>query len=189
MRHRKRKHGLNRFTSWKKATIASLVKNIIKYQSIKTTKSKAKASQPLVEKIISLTKSDTLFSRRQAYEILSDHRLVSSLFKDIGPRFKNRNSGYTRIINCGFRRGDNASLVIFELTEIQKKIKKAPKKTKEVKEEPLKEAQIQEEKPVPEQTKPKTAVQVKEKPTTAQKPSKKFLGGLRGIFKKERDSL
>ena len=191
MRHKKARHRLNRFTSWRKATLTSLARSIIKYQSVKTTKAKAHAAQPLVEKLISLTKSDTLFSRRRAYEILCDHQLVSLLFKDIGPRFKHKNSGYTRIMNLGPRRGDNALMTIFELTEIQKKTKKVPAKKKkpEVEGEITPEAEIKKEKPVAEQKKAKTGTGVQEKPTTAQKPSKKFLGGLRGIFKKERDSL
>ena len=191
MRHKKARHRLNRFTSWRKATLTSLARSIIKYQSVKTTKAKAHAAQPLVEKLISLTKSDTLFSRRRAYEILCDHQLVSLLFKDIGPRFKHKNSGYTRILNLGPRRGDNALVTIFELTEIHKIVKKLPKKKKEPEAEgkTAPEAEIKKEKPVAEQKKAKTGTGVQEKPTTAQKPSKKFLGGLRGIFKKERDSL
>ena len=94
-------------------------------------------------------------------------------------------------MNLGSRRGDNALMVIFELTEIQKKIKKSPKKKKEpqIEGEVASETEIKKEKPVAEQKKTKTGLDVQEKPGAAQKPSKKFLGGLRGIFKKERDSL
>ena len=94
-------------------------------------------------------------------------------------------------MNLGPRRGGNALMTIFELTEIQKKTKKVPAKKKkpEVEGEITPEAEIKKEKPVAEQKKAKTGTGVQEKPTTAQKPSKKFLGGLRGIFKKERDSL
>jgi large subunit ribosomal protein L17 len=191
MRHQKYRHKLNRFTSWRKATLKSLLKNILIYQSIKTTRAKAFAVKPLVEKVISLTKKDTLFSRRQAYDLLGEHKLVSLLFQDIGPRFKNKTSGYTRIINLGSRRGDNAALVILELTEIIKRAKRLPKKEKETEfeGETIKEVETTKEKPTAEKKKPKAGVEVIQRPTAPKKPSKKFLGGLRGIFKKERDSL
>lgn len=179
MRHRKSRLQLNRFTSWRKATIISLAKSIIVHQSIKTTKTKALAAKPLIEKLISLAKKNTLASKRQVYKILCSHGLVKLLFDDIGPRFNNRVGGYTRILNLGRRRGDNANMAILELMEIKKKEKRLPKEEKEIKAE---EKHIEEKKPRPE-------VKVLEKPTLAKKPSKKFLGGLRSIFKKQRDSL
>lgn len=187
MRHRKRKYQLNRFTSWRKATLNSLVRNLLIQESIKTTKTKARAVKPLVEKLISLAKLNTLAAKRQAFRILGDHKLVSLLFNDIALRFNNKVGGYSRILNLGTRRGDNAKLVILELTEIKKKKSKKPKKEKEVK--PEKRAEPIPEKPLPEEQKPKTELAVKEKPPITKKPSKKFLGGLRKIFKKERDSL
>jgi large subunit ribosomal protein L17 len=180
MRHRKSRGQLNRFTSWRKATLISLAKNIIVYQSIKTTKTKAQIAKPLIEKLISLAKQNTLASKRQAYKILGSHRLVKLLFDDIAPRFNNRIGGYTRVFNLGRRRGDNANMAILELVEIKKKEKRLPKEEKEIKAE---EKHIEEKKP----TRPE--VKVLEKPTLAKKPSKKFLGGLRSIFKKQRDSL
>jgi len=149
---------------------------------------KAKAAKPLAERLISLTKQNSLAAKRQAFGILRDHKLVSIAFKDIGPRFANRHSGFTRIINLGKRRGDDAKIVIFELTEIKKKEAKKPKREKEVKAEGIKETTAAPEKPIGEK-KPETGVAVKEKPPITKKPSKKFLGGLRRIFKKERDSL
>lgn len=186
MRHRKARLQLNRFTSWRRATLKSLVKNLLIQQSIKTTKTKAKAVRPLIEELISLAKLNTLSGKRQAFRILGEHRLVSLLFNDIGPRFNNRVGGYTRILSLGPRRGDNAELVIFELTEIKKKKLKKPKKEKEVK---VEEPEVVSKKPPAAEQKPKTDVVVKEKPPITKKPSKKFLGGLRNIFKKERDSL
>ncbi|MCM8757925.1 MAG: bL17 family ribosomal protein, partial [Candidatus Omnitrophica bacterium] len=99
-------------------------------------------------------------------------KLVSYLFKDIGPLFKNRPSGFSRIIRYGNRRGDNAKLVILELTEIKEK----PKRYKKEKEKIQKKPQPKE-------------VLTEEKPPITKKPTKKFLGGIRGIFKKERDAL
>ncbi|MBI4707702.1 MAG: 50S ribosomal protein L17 [Candidatus Omnitrophica bacterium] len=179
MRHKKLRHQLNRFTSWHKATLISLARNILIQQSIKTTVSKAKAAKPLIEKLIGLAKQNTLAAKRTAFSILSDHKLVVKLFNDIGPRFSARSSGFTRILRFGQRRGDNAKMAIFELTEIKKEIKKS-KKTKEekpeetVKTETVKQEQHKEERPPVEKEK---------------KPQKKFLGGLKNIFKKERDAL
>jgi len=182
---------LNRFTSWRKATLTSLAKALIIHQRIKTTNAKAKAAKPLIEKLISLGKNNSLFAKRRAYRILGDHKLVSLLFNDIAPRFANRIGGYTRILNLGSRRGDNAQLVILALTEIKEKASKKPKAEAEKKEagkpEILKE-ELPKEQPL-EEKKPKTEVVVKEKPPISKKPTKNFLGGLRKIFKKERDSL
>ena len=188
MRHQKKRLQLNRSTSFRRATIFGLVKNLLIYQSIKTTKTKALAAQPLIEKLISKAKKNTLAAKRRAYRILGSHRLVSLLFKDIATRFNNRVGGYTRILKLGRRRGDNAQLVILELTEIVK-IKKPskPKKEETLKEEDQKKAEPTKEKPA-EEKKPKAQVEVKEKPPITKKPPK-FSGGLRKIFKKERDSL
>lgn len=191
MRHAKAKNRLNRFTSWRKATLKSLARSILIYQSVKTTKAKAKAAQPLIEKLITLAKKDSLFAKRQAYAILCDHSLVSLLFNDIGKRFSNRVGGYTRILGLGSRRGDNADMVIFELTEIKKKEKRKPTKKEEaVKEEAKagKPSASVEEKPA-EEKKLKADVAVKEHPVETKRPNKKFLGGIRNIFKKKSDSL
>ena len=127
MRHKKYKYELNRFTSWRKATLKSVARSLLIGESIKTTLTKAKAARPLTEELINLAKQGTLIAKRRAYEILCEHKLVKRLFEDIGPRFKERNGGYTRIINFGNRRGDNAKLAIFELVEIKKKEKKRTK--------------------------------------------------------------
>lgn len=181
MRHRKKRLQLNRFTSWRRATLISLARNLFTHQSIRTSKTKAKAVKPVIEKLISLAKLNTLTARRRAYITLGDHQLVSLLFNDIGQRFQNQPGGYTRTLGLGVRRGDNAEMVILELTQIKKKEPGKPKKEKEIKVTPT-------EFPA-EEKKVKTEVLVKEKPPLSQKPSKKFLGGLRKIFKKERDSL
>ena len=188
MRHRKSRLQLNRFTSWRKATLISLTKNLLAHQRIRTTIHKARTVKPLIDKLIFVAKKNTLTARRQAYKILGSHKLVSLLFNDIAPRFNNRIGGYTRILNLGSRRGDNAELVILELTEIKKKEQKKAKKEKEIKPEEKEKIEAIKEKPI-EEKQPKTQVAVKERPPITQKPTKGFLGGLRRIFKKERDSL
>jgi len=192
MRHAKKRLQLGRFTSWHKATIKSLARNMIIHQSIKTTLSRAKASRQLIEQLVTLAKDNTLFARRQAQEVLGEHRLVSLLFNEIGPRFSKRSSGFTRIIGLGKRRGDDAEMVIFELTEIKKKeVKKA---------KPAKEAKSQAIQPVDEAAEDKTAKAetveekkheptVKESPAKDKRPQKKFIGGIRSIFRKKSDSL
>ena len=188
MRHRKSRLQLNRFTSWRKATLKSLMRSLLIHQSIKTSLTKAKATKPLVEKLISLAKRNTLAAKRRAFRILRDHKLVRLLFNEIGPRFSKIQSGYTRIINLGTRRGDNAQMVILEITEKKVKEKKKPKKEKEAKPEEETKAGPVKVRPV-EGGKPETEAAVKEKPPITKKPTKKFFRGLRGIFKKERDSL
>lgn len=195
MRHHKQRHQLNRFTSWHKATLKSIVRSLLIQQRIFTTKGKAKAAQPLAEQMITLAKDDTLAARREAFKVLCDHSMVSLLFKEIGPRFAKRTGGYTRVMPWGKRRGDDAEIVIFELTE-QKKEKKAPKreKAKDALKEPTHDAAHvidteAAEKPAEQHFTPKQKTATEEKPPSTKKPTKKFLGGLRGIFKKERDSL
>lgn len=195
MRHRTSRGRFNRFTSWRQATLKSLLKALFTYERINTTLVRAKAVQPLADRLIARAKEASLAGRRDAFRQLNDHALVKRLFDEIGPRFKDRAQGYTRILKLGMRRGDNASLVLLELTEIKEKEKKArPAKEArterpEAAETPAQPAEPQlkekadakgpkQERPSPEKTK-----------AAPQKPPKKFLGGIRNIFKKERDSL
>ena len=192
MRHAKKRLQLSRFTSWHKATIRSLVRNMVIHQSIKTTLTRAKASRSAIEKLITLAKENTLFARRQAQKVLGEHKLVNLLFNDIGPRFSKRNSGFTRIIGLGKRRGDDAEMVIFELTEIKKKEVKKVKSAKEAKPQATLavdeavEAKAGEEKTAGEKKQESVA---KANPAKDKKPQKKFIGGIRNIFRKKSDSL
>jgi large subunit ribosomal protein L17 len=189
MRHAKKRLQLGRFTSWHDATIRSLARNMVICQSIKTTLTRAKASKQLVESLVTLGKKNTLFARRQAQSVLGEHKLVNLLFNDIAPRFAKRSSGFTRIIGLGKRRGDNAEMVIFEFTELKKKEPKKVKPVKEVKGQAVPEdAEVVQKQPLSEPKKePKAAI--KDNPIDEKKPQKKFIGGLRTIFKKKSDSL
>jgi large subunit ribosomal protein L17 len=192
MRHAKHAYSLNKSFSLRKALIKSMVSNLLKYQRITTTQNRAKATRVVVEKLITMGKEGSLAKKRMAYDILGDHKLVSILFSDIAPRFKDRSGGYTRILKLNTRRGDDAKMVIFELTEIKedkKKVKTEKERKNQApasKEEPGKET-------IEAVEKPKTATAVTDKVTekhpVQKKPAKKFLGGIRNIFKKERDSL
>ncbi|MBN2830965.1 MAG: 50S ribosomal protein L17 [Candidatus Omnitrophica bacterium] len=178
MRHADKRFKLNRFTSWHKATLKSLARNMVIHQGIRTTISRAKAVRPITERLVSLAKKNTLSAKREAFKILGSHKLVSFLFNEVGPLFAKRDSGFTRIINLKQRRGDNAQLVIFELTERKIKERKKAKKAKESAPEERIEKSPEEKTP-----------QLQEKKDIPRKPAKKFFGGIRKIFKKERDSL
>ena len=144
MRHHKGNAKLGMMTSHRKAFMRNMARNLLKHERIETTKGRAKESRKLVERLITLTKTDSVFSRRRAYDILQDRDLVMRLFKVIGPLFSNRTSGFTRIIPIGFRRGDGADMVILELTE-RKIIEKLPKKKKKAKpEEPKADGAVEE---------------------------------------------
>lgn len=191
MRHANARYQLNRFTSWRKATLKSLAASVLTYQSIKTTRTKAKAVRPLVEKLISLAKKGTLSAKRQAYAVLGNHKLVSALFNEIAVQFKDRGSGFTRILNLNQRRGDNAQMVILELTQIKKKdLPRKDKKPQESKTEEIVTGLPESiEKPA-EGKKHRPDVVVKEKPPlSGKKPFKKLFGGFKNIFRKERDYL
>jgi len=173
MRHGKKRSLQNRFTSWQNSTLNSLARSLLIYQSIKTTTRKAKAVRPLVEKLIRLAKSNTLSAKRRAFSILKDHSLVSALFKDIGPRFTKTQSGFTRIIPLGKRRGDDAEMSILELTEIKKKEIKKHKKEKEARPEEETGKAAPKEKPIEEKKQEAPGgVAVKEKPPITKKPAK-----------------
>lgn len=176
MRHQKHRFKLNRFTSLRASTLKSITRALLIYQSIKTTKTRAKAAQRLIENLITLGKANTLSARRQAFRELQDHHLVKRLFDEISPLFYNRKGGYTRIINLGHRRGDNAQMVILELTE------KSPTLTRKerLKKKPEEKEKTIERKEIPKEERPKVL---------KERLPKRFLGGLRSFFKKERDSL
>jgi len=191
MRHRIAYKRLGRNSSLRRATIRDLAKSVLLRQSIKTTERKAKEARKLVDRLITWGKRGDLSAKRLAYSVLCDHNLVSLLFNDIAPRFKDRNGGYTRVIKWIARRGDNAQEAILELTElkIKEKVKKAKAKEehqeKKIKEPPVKEKVSEVKEKIDAQPKPVAEKkQIKEA-----KPSKKFIGGFGKFFKKERDSL
>ena len=122
MRHNISGNKLSRNQTLRKATVCDLAIATLKKERICTTKAKAKEARKLVDQLITLGKSGELAQKRRAYAILLNHQLVSHLFENTAPRFKNRQGGYTRIIPYTFRRGDNAEMVFLELTELEKPI-------------------------------------------------------------------
>jgi large subunit ribosomal protein L17 len=193
MRHKKDFKGLGLSRSKRKALLRNLTKSLFIYERINTTLVRAKQTSRFAERLISLAKKDTLSSRRLIYSYINDRDLVTRIFNEIAPRFKQRQGGYTRIIRAGMRKGDNAQMVILELSELKPKEPARPKKEKEKAREesglgaqPIEKAtESAEEKP----KKPEEKPQEKMRPVQKKKPPKKFLGSLRRFFKKERDSL
>lgn len=111
MRHRKKTVKLNRTSSHRKALFANMVSSLIREEAIITTIAKARAAQPIAEKMVTLAKRDTLATRRRAISILRDKDAVHKLFAEIGPRFSDRAGGYTRILKLARgRRGDGAEM-------------------------------------------------------------------------------
>lgn len=115
MRHRKAGVKLKRDISGRRALLRGLVTNVIEEERITTTVPKAKAAKPLVERMITLAKQDTLHSRRQAAAFLLKKEAVEKLFEKLGPRFNQRSGGYTRIVKIGWRKGDGAETAKLEL--------------------------------------------------------------------------
>lgn len=115
MRHRVGGYKLKRDISDRRALLRNLVTSVIEHERIITTVTKAKAAQPLVEKMVTLAKEDTLHARRQAASFLMTKDATKKLFDKIGSRFGQRNGGYTRITRLGPRKGDGAEQVMLEL--------------------------------------------------------------------------
>lgn len=117
MRHKMSGRKLNRTSSHRKAMFQNMVQALVEHEQIKTTLPKAKELRPIVEKFVTMCKSNDLASRRLAISRLRSENTVKKLMSDISPRFKERNGGYTRIIKAGFRHGDNAPMAIIEFVD------------------------------------------------------------------------
>ncbi len=117
MRHRISGRKFNRRSSERKALFVSLAKSLLKYEQIITTLPKAKDLRPVVEKMITLGKNNTVASRRNLFSKLRDDGLVAKVFGALADRYANRNGGYTRIVKCGFRQGDMAPVAVIELLD------------------------------------------------------------------------
>lgn len=119
MRHRMSGRQLNRNSSSRQALFRSLAIALVKEETIKTTLPKAKELRRVVEPLITLAKVDSVANRRLAFARLVDKAAVAKLFTEIAPRFTARNGGYTRILKCGLRPGDNAPMAFVQLTELE----------------------------------------------------------------------
>lgn len=117
MRHGHGLRKLNRTSSHRLAMLRNMMNSLIAHEAIKTTVPKAKELRRVIEPMITLAKNATLANRRLAFDRLRDRDSVVKLFADLGPRFKARPGGYTRILKMGFRVGDNAPMALVELVD------------------------------------------------------------------------
>jgi large subunit ribosomal protein L17 len=117
MRHGHGLRKLNRTTSHRLAMLRNMSNSLLRHELIRTTLPKAKELRRVVEPLITLGKEPTLANRRLAFDRLRDRDSVVKLFAELGPRYKSRKGGYTRILKFGFRVGDNAPLALMELVD------------------------------------------------------------------------
>jgi len=120
MRHRKSGRQLNRNSSHRKAMFRNMAVSLMQHEIIRTTLPKAKelrrVAEPLITMaLITMAKTDSVAKRRLAFSRLRDRDVVTKLFNELGPRYKERTGGYLRILKCGFRPGDKAPMAIVEL--------------------------------------------------------------------------
>jgi large subunit ribosomal protein L17 len=117
MRHAKTGRRFSRTVSHRKSMFANLAASLIQHEQIVTTLPKAKDLRPIVEKLVTLAKRGDLHARRLAISQVRDLGSVKKLFETIGPRYKARAGGYTRVLKAGFRHGDNASVAVIEFVD------------------------------------------------------------------------
>ncbi len=139
MNHMNGFNPLSRTTAHRRAMSRNMVTSLFRYERITTTKAKAKEVRRAAEKLITRAKVDSVHNRRTAAKYIADEKILNKLFTEIGPRMKERNGGYTRILKMGFRQGDAADVVILELVDYKlpdadagdSKAEKPAKKAKE----------------------------------------------------------
>ncbi len=117
MRHRNSGRQLNRNSPHRKAMFKNMAASLFDHEVIKTTLPKAKELRRVAEPLITLAKQDNVANRRIAFSRIRDHAAVGKLFKDLGPRYKERPGGYLRILKCGYRTGDKAPMAYVELVD------------------------------------------------------------------------
>ena len=132
MRHRNGGYKLGRNTSHRRALLRNLVTSIIINDRIETTLTKAKASRPLVEKMITLGKNGSVHARRQALAYLLTPQSVDRLFSTVAPRYAARNGGYSRITRLGPRKGDSAEVAVIELLGAEQELSEKAAKREEL---------------------------------------------------------
>jgi len=117
MRHKQSGRKLNRNSSHRKAMFRNMAVSLMQHEIIRTTVPKAKELRRVAEPLITLAKTDSVAKRRLAYSRLRDRTIVTKLFNELGPRYKQRPGGYLRILKCGYRAGDKAPMAIVELVD------------------------------------------------------------------------
>jgi len=126
MRHQKKTRKLGLTSQHRDAMLANLVASLIIHKRVKTTLAKAKAARPLAEKLVTLGKNGTLHARRLAVAKIGQKDVVSKLFSEVAPGFKDRKRGYTRIIKLGPRQSDSAPVALLEWVDYVMEVEAAP---------------------------------------------------------------
>ncbi len=129
MNHRSGFNPLSRTTAHRRAMSRNMVTSLFRFERITTTKSKALEVRKAAEKLITRGKVDSVHNRREAAKFISDEKILNKLFTEIGPRMKERNGGYTRVLKLGFRQGDAADIVILELVDYKLDVESDEDKT------------------------------------------------------------
>ncbi len=117
MNHKNGFNPLSRTTAHRRAMSRNMVTSLFRYERVTTTKSKALEVRRAAEKLITRAKVDSVHNRRIVAKYIADAKILNKLFTEIGPRMKDRNGGYTRVLKMGFRQGDAAEVVILELVD------------------------------------------------------------------------
>lgn len=117
MRHRQSGRQLNRNSSHRKAMFRNMAASLLEHEVIKTTLPKARELRRVAEPLITMAKEDVVHKRRLAFDRLRRRDVVSKLFNELGPRYKDRPGGYLRILKMGFRDGDKAPMALVELVD------------------------------------------------------------------------
>ena len=127
MRHKYSGRKLNRTSSHRSAMFKNMMASLIEHEEIKTTVPKAKELRGFVERLITISKVDTVAKRRIVFSRIRSKEAVLKLFEELGPRFKQRPGGYTRVLKCGFRAGDKAPMAIVQLVDKKEEVTEEPK--------------------------------------------------------------
>ena len=117
MRHQKSGRKLGRTSSHRQAMFRNMAGSLFRHEQIRTTLPKAKELRRVAEPLITMAKNPTMARRRLAFARLRDKDIVGKLFDELAPRYKTRPGGYTRILKCGFRRGDNAPMAYVQMVD------------------------------------------------------------------------
>ena len=124
MRHKYSGRKLNRTSSHRTSMFKNMMASLIEHEEIKTTVPKAKELRGFVERLITISKVDTVAKRRIVFSRIRSKEAVAKLFNDLGPRFKERPGGYLRILKCGYRAGDKAPMAIAQLVDKKEEVVK-----------------------------------------------------------------
>ena len=124
MRHKYSGRKLNRTSSHRTAMFKNMMTSLIEHEEIKTTVPKAKELRGFIERLITISKNDTIAKRRIVFSRIRSKEAVTKLFTELGPRFKQRPGGYLRILKCGYRAGDKAPMAIVQLVDKKQEVAK-----------------------------------------------------------------